>query len=191
MKDVFLDRLRESIENIAGFRMRTPRDFDFLAGSIFNETRSLLSPTTLKRLWGYLKEKESQASRLSTLNILSRYVGYPDWDTFCKFQLDAGECESEFLKNKCLLTNSLLKGDRVKLMWHPDRCVTIQYIGLSMFKVVENRNSKLSVNDTFICERIVENQPLFLYNLIHENGDPVNYACGKVGGVKFEIIGVV
>ena len=57
-----------------------------------------------------------------------------------------------------------------------------------MFKVLESRNSKLSVNDTFICERVVENQPLILSNLIHEGGDPVNYICGKKGGVKYLII---
>jgi hypothetical protein len=57
-----------------------------------------------------------------------------------------------------------------------------------MFRVVESKNSKLSQHDTFICERIIENQPLFLSNLIHENGNPVNYICGKKGGVKFQLI---
>jgi hypothetical protein len=73
-------------------------------------------------------------------------------------------------------------------MWNPDRCVTAQYIGLCMFRVVDSKNSKLSVNDTFICEHIVENVPLLLSNLIHENGDPVNYICGNKNGVKFQII---
>jgi hypothetical protein len=57
-----------------------------------------------------------------------------------------------------------------------------------MFRVVKSLNSKLSENDTFICERIVENVPLTLSNLIHENGDPVNYICGKRGGVKYQVI---
>ena len=183
-----IENLKEYVENIIGFKMRTPRDFDFLANSIFNETRSQLSPTTLKRLWGYLQEKEVQTARVSTLNILSRYIGYPDWDTFCKFQQIDGECESDFLLNNCLHSKTLLKGDKVKLMWQPDRCVTIQYIGLCMFKVVDSKNSKLQVNDTFTCERIIENTPLMLSGLIHNDGDPVNYICGKKGGVKFQII---
>ena len=179
-------RLKEYVENIAGFRMNTPRDFDFLSGAVLKETRTRLSPTTLRRLWGY--QKEVQTSRLSTLNILSCYIGYSDWETFCKYQLDNGEVESEFLKNNSLNTSTLIKGDKLKLMWHPDRCVTIQYIGLSMFRVIENRNSKLSVDDTFICDCIIENQPLTLYNLIRKNSDPVNYICGKKGGVKYLII---
>ena len=186
--DSLIERLKEYVENVAGFAMSTPKDFENLALYIFNETGSLLSSTTLKRLWGYLREKELQTPRLSTLNILSKYIGYMDFSTFCKFQDINGECESDFLTNNCLHTKSLLKGDKVRLMWQPDRCVTVQYIGLCMFKVLASRNSKLSVDDVFICERIVENQPLMLSNLIHENGDPVNYICGKKGGVKFQTI---
>lgn len=185
---LYTDKLKEYTENIAGFRMCTPKDFDILAQYIFNETGSLISSTTLKRLWGYLQEKEAQTPRLSTLNILSKYIGYIDYETFCKYQNSDGECESDFILNNCLQTRSLLKGDKIKLSWQPDRCVTILYMGLCMFKVLVSQNSKLSVNDIFICEHIVENQPLQLYNLIHENSEPVNYICGKKGGVKYHII---
>ena len=190
--DEFLtEKLKEYVENVAGFRLCTPKDFKNLAQSVFNETGSMLSPTTLKRLWGYLQEKELQTPRMTTLDILSKYIGYMDFATFCKFQQIHGESESDFLVNNCLQTKSLLKGDRVKLMWQPDRCVAVQYIGLCMFKVIESRNSKLSADDIFICERIIENQPLILSNLIHENGDPINYICGKKGGVKFQLMAKV
>ena len=187
-EEAFIERLKEYIENVAGFKMCTPKNFENLAQGIFNETGSLLSSTTLKRLWGYLHEKEQQTPRLSTLNILSRYIGYIDYDTFCKYQMVDEECESDFLNNRFIKADSLSKGQKVKLMWQPDRVVTIQYIGLSMFKVLENKNSKLSPNDIFICNQIVENQPLLLSNLIHENGDPLNYICGKMGGVKFQVL---
>lgn len=190
--DEFLtEKLKEYVENVAGFRLCTPKDFKNLAQSVFNETGSMLSPTTLKRLWGYLQEKEQQTPRMTTLDILSKYIGYMDFATFCKFQQIDGESESDFLVNNSLQTKSLLKGDRVKLMWQPDRCVAVQYIGLCMFKVIESRNSKLSADDIFICERIIENQPLILSNLIHENGDPINYICGKKGGVKFQLMAKV
>ena len=190
--DEFLtEKLKEYVENVAGFRLCTPKDFKNLAQSVFNETGSMLSPTTLKRLWGYLQEKEQQTPRMTTLDILSKYIGYMDFATFCKFQQIDGESESDFLGNNCLQTKSLLKGDRVKLMWQPDRCVAVQYIELCMFKVIESRNSKLSADDIFICERIIENQPLILSNLIHENGDPINYICGKKGGVKFQLMAKV
>ena len=168
--------------------MRTPRDFDALATSIFNNTKQMISPTTIKRFWGYLIEKEGLQPRLNTLNILAQYVGYPDFETFCKLHSEDKSSESAFLHNNCLISRSLFKGEKVRLMWNPGRCVTIQYIGLNQFKVIESLNSKLSKNDIFICERIVENTPLLLSNLIHNNGDPVNYICGKKGGVKFQLV---
>ena len=83
---------------------------------------------------------------------------------------------------------SLEKGTIIKLNWLPDRCITIEYIGLCMFKVLESKNSKLSKGDTFICERFVENSPLMLSNLIHDNSNPVNYICGKRNGIKYQLI---
>lgn len=183
-----IENLKECIENVIGYKVRTPRDFDALATSIFNNTRQMISPTTIKRFWGYLIEKEGQQSRLNTLNILAQYVGYPDFETFCKLHSEDKCSESAFLHNNCLISRSLFKGEKVRLMWNPGRCVTIQYIGLNQFKVIESLNSKLSKNDIFICERIVENTPLLLSNLIHNNGDPVNYICGKKGGVKFQLV---
>ena len=62
--------------------MRTPKDFDFLSEQIFEKEHQTVSPTTLKRMWGYLSE--TATPRLSTLNILSQFIGYDDWDSFCK-----------------------------------------------------------------------------------------------------------
>ena len=57
-----------------------------------------------------------------------------------------------------------------------------------MFKVIESHNSKLCENDVIICERFIENAPLLLSNLIHNNEEPTNYICGKKGGVKFQLL---
>lgn len=183
-----VEKLKEYVENVAGFKLCTPKDFDNLTQNIFKETGSLLSSTTLKRLWGYLQEKKEQTPRLSTLDILSKFIGYVNYATFCKYQQMQGECESDFINNNCIQAKSLLKGDKIRLLWQPDRCVTIQYIGLCMFKVIESRNSKLSLNDVFICERIIDGESLLLSNLIHNGSDPVNYICGKKNGVKFQLL---
>ena len=82
MNNQNLDRLRESIEAQVDRKMRTPKDFDFLSEQIFEKEHQTVSPTTLKRMWGYLSEKATP--RLSTLNILSQFIGYDNWDAFCK-----------------------------------------------------------------------------------------------------------
>ena len=74
-------RLREEIESVVGRKMKTPKDFDFLAGQIFDKLHENVSSTTLKRIWGYLSEPSTP--RLSTLDILAQFIDYQDWDAFC------------------------------------------------------------------------------------------------------------
>lgn len=76
-----LARLREEIESVVGRKMKTPKDFDFLAGQIFDKLHENVSSTTLKRIWGYLSEPSTP--RLSTLDLLAQFVGHQDWDAFC------------------------------------------------------------------------------------------------------------
>lgn len=53
--------LKENIENMAGKKMHGPKDFDNLSAQIFNRLKIMISPTTLKRLWGYLNEGGNSA----------------------------------------------------------------------------------------------------------------------------------
>ena len=77
-----LAKLRELIEGAVERKMKTPKDFEFLSECIFEKYHEKISPTTLKRLWGYLSE--STTPRKSTLDILSMFVGYDNWKDFCK-----------------------------------------------------------------------------------------------------------
>ena len=83
-----LARLRELIEEVIGRKMKTPKDFEFLSECIFEKFHEKISPTTLKRIWGYLSE--STTPRTSTLDILSKFVGYDNWKEFCK-EITIGE----------------------------------------------------------------------------------------------------
>lgn len=77
-----LAKLRELIEGVIERKMKTPKDFEHLSECIFEQFHEKISPTTLKRLWGYLSE--STTPRKSTLDILSKFVGYDNWKDFCK-----------------------------------------------------------------------------------------------------------
>ena len=77
-----LAKLRELIEAVVERKMKTPKDFEFLSECIFEKFHERISPTTLKRLWGYLSE--TTTPRESTLDILSMFVGYDNWKDFCK-----------------------------------------------------------------------------------------------------------
>ena len=77
-----LAKLRELIEGVIERKMKTPKDFEYLSECIFEKFHEKISPTTLKRLWGYLPE--STTPRKYTLDILSMFVGYDNWKDFCK-----------------------------------------------------------------------------------------------------------
>ena len=52
LKDI--EKLKQAIEKKAGRTMRSPVDFDRLSYLIHENIREQISPSTLKRLWGYV-----------------------------------------------------------------------------------------------------------------------------------------
>lgn len=184
--DKHYNELRRKAERVAGRKMISPRDFDFLAVRILDNTRQYIAPVTLKRFWGYLGKERQRPPYKNTLNILSLYVGYTDFATFCR-KYDEDSYESDFLPNNALQLSSLQKHTEINIMWQPDRCITVQYEGMGMFKVLESANSKLSKEDTFFIDQIIDGEPLYLHCLVHNGGSPTNYVCGRIGGVKYII----
>ena len=69
--------LRHCVEESANHRIKTSTDFTFLARVIQERLGETVATSTLKRLWGYVDGYAS--TRESTLNILARFIGYPDW----------------------------------------------------------------------------------------------------------------
>ena len=83
MQETKLEELRHRIEAEVGCAIRTPKDFDFLSKQIFEKLHENLSTSTLKRVWGYVHDTDS-SPRKTTLDLLSRFIGYPDFATFMK-----------------------------------------------------------------------------------------------------------
>ncbi len=83
--DNAIEKLCKTVEKALDRELRTPKDFSFLADSIFEKMHETVSPTTLKRMWGYLSEPVTP--RLSTLDILSQFVGYSSWNDFCMTEM--------------------------------------------------------------------------------------------------------
>lgn len=66
--------LLESLEQRFGHKPQSPREFEKLSSLIHNITGESVSASTLKRLWGYDKNRCSPYRY--TLDILARYMGY-------------------------------------------------------------------------------------------------------------------
>lgn len=187
-KEQLYEILKQKVELALGRAISTPRDFDYLSTRIFDKTKMYIAPITLKRFWGYLGEEHRKRPFRSTLNILSRYIGYVNIEAFEESWQNGFGVESDFLTNDSLQISSVETGTRIELLWHPDRCVTVEYLGLEMFKVVESLRSKLKVGDTFFITQIIDGEPLILRCLVHDGGAPTNYVCGRINGVRYRVL---
>jgi len=86
-QDHHISLLRQAIEAKVNREMRISGDYTYLSECIFEELRQTVSPTTLKRLWGYLSEPVTP--RMSTLDILANFVGEESFEAFCQKTADS------------------------------------------------------------------------------------------------------
>ncbi len=172
-------KLKQCIEENMKRKMRTPNDFVFLSGAVFDRVRETLSPTTLKRLWGYIDGADQ--TRNSTLDILSQFLGYRNWDDFV--EKTGMESNSDEVLSPHIKAVDLNVGDRVKVSWMPNRCCTFRYLGDEQFIVEEAVNSKLKVGNTFYCNLFILGEPLYLSRLVQGNNPPVDFVVGNKGGL--------
>jgi len=76
-----IDALKAAVVETFGRTLDAPTDFDVLSSEIQNKTGEAISPSTLKRLYGYIKP--ATVPRPSTLSTLARYAGFSGWSDFC------------------------------------------------------------------------------------------------------------
>ena len=171
--------LKKRIEENMKRKMRTPNDFVFLSGAVFDRTRETMSPTTLKRLWGYIDGADR--TRNSTLDILSQFLGYGNWDDFV--EKTGQESNSDEVLSPHVKAIELNVGDCVKVSWMPNRRCTFRYLGDEQFIVEEAANSKLKVGNTFYCNLFILGEPLYLTRLVQNNNPPVDFVVGNKGGL--------
>lgn len=179
------------IEVAFGRKMKLPRDFEWLSAELRARSGVQVSVTTLKRLWGYLTSTTSPSRY--TLDCLARAVGYRDYDHFAQHGQGTGldGAPSDIVLSKRLdVVRELAVRDRVMLSWKPGRQCTVRYLGGSLFVVEASERTRLQAGNTFICGLMMENEPLYLDNLIQQGRPPVGYVCGNNGGIHFEVIKV-
>lgn len=174
--------LRTAIEEAIGKKLKTPADFVFCTGIIWERMHQNISPTTLKRMWGYIEGADT--TRLSTLNLLSEFLGFHDWDGFRNHLDESAESQSDVIIAPTIATSSLIKDDLIEIQWLPNRRCVLKYEGNNTFIVTEAEHSKLQIGNTFECSSFLIGQPLYLDNLVQGNNAPVAFVVGKRDGLK-------
>ena len=174
-----IHELKKQVEGRLNRKMKTPSDFIFLSGVIWERTHETMSPTTLKRLWGYIDGADE--TRSSTLDILSRTLGFSDWDDFLR-HLDTGGNSSP-VQSPHLYARDLAPGDRLFVSWKPDRRCTFRYLGDSQFIVEKAEYAKLKEGNTFSASLFILGEPLYLSELVQGNNPPVAFVIGNKDGL--------
>lgn len=180
-----ITRLRKEVERSHGKPARTRKDFEALSEAVFRRTGTLLSATTLMRLWGYVNERVNP--RGGTLTALARFVGCRDWHDFTDRDEEWAQRQSgTVLSERIDVDKDLRRGDLVRLSWRPGRICDARYLGDRKFRIERTVATSLPTGATFSCALIISGEPLYLDRVRVEGSGPVAYVCGKRDGVRFE-----
>ena len=175
--------LCSEIEESVGRRMKTPSHYDFLSGVIWERIGAYISPTTLKRTWGYING--ANTIRNSTLQILAKIAGYRDWDTYIKEYTNRSGEESELVQSNVVNALMLNEGDSIEVAWNPNRYCEFRHLGGGRFEVIKSANSKLRVGNTFNATYFIEGEPLYLDRLCQGTKIVGGYLCGNKNGLTY------
>ena len=182
------EKLKYEVERTMGHQLSVSRDFEELSHLLLSRTRERLSPTTLKRFWGYLN-KEKVDTRPHTLDVLARFVGYKGYDDFCSHADSSDEVQSGIRIEERVSTEGMRLGQRLVITWRPDRRIVIRHLGGSRFEIMEAQNTKLCVGDTFRCHLMIQHEPLYLDELVHQGLPETAYVAGQRDGVVISACG--
>lgn len=183
-----LNYLLAEVEKHYGRKLLTSADFEALSVVIEHESGELLSASTLKRLWGYVSLKPTP--RISTLNVLARYIGKRDFMAFRQSIQDDKFYVSRFFSVKTVNTLELKKDDEMIIGWAPNRVVRLRYEGKGTFTVIKSENAKLLVGDQFAAESFMVGYPLYIPRILRNGEFTLSYIAGTSEGLnRVEIVG--
>lgn len=176
-----IEELKHLIEDCYGKKLQTTTDFEEFSVRLTKKTGEKVSPSTLKRIWGYVSDEHNP--RAVTLDALSRYIGHESFYRFTKWLKTSTRYNSSFFNAQQLVANDMMVGTMIEIGWSPNRIIHLRYLGNSKFEVVKSANSKLCVGDRFVTGCFIKDQPLYL-PYIERNGEhTAPFVAGRNGGL--------
>ena len=177
-----LQYLLELVEKQYGRKLSTTTDFESLSVIIEKTTGELLSSSTLKRLYGYVSL--NTVPRKTTLDILSRFIGNRDYETFRISLSNDPQFSSRFFSAKTVTTSELKAGDRLRIGWPANRIVTLNYLGDDLFEVETSVNASLVKGDRFRQVSFMKGYPLYLSRILRDGDYTPAYVAGMNSGLN-------
>ena len=121
--------------------------------------------------------------RLSTLNTLSQFVGYADWNEYLVDLEQRGGSESAIFQGEGIFAMMLQANDKIEVCWQPNRRCVFRYLGDNQFVVEESINAKLHRGDLFNAATFIVGHPMYIDNLLCSDGSRSSYVAGKRHGL--------
>lgn len=170
----------------AGYDVTTPHGAERLQKDIQKLTGELLSVNTIKRLTGVIAYDSTP--RLSTLEILARYLGFPTLEALRS--ASGGKISGFNLPENFTDVSALAPGTVIKMEWAPDRRIVTRHLAGDYYQVEESVNSKLHKGDILCLRYVAEGYPLIVRE-VRRGGKSIGaYTAASDGGLtKVEIDG--
>ena len=178
---IYIEHLNTLLCEALDRQMNRSSDFVFLQAYVFERTRENIGLNTLKRIWNY--GNTPVTPRSFTLDVLSRAIGYRNFDDLKQFYGDEGNDSSDKVLGKVVSSQDLRPGDRVTLCWDPGRRCTVEYLGSNAYRVLSSEQTKLKPGNTFQIAFFATGSPLILSNLVQDDSFAPLYEIGRKSGV--------
>lgn len=176
-----IEELKNLVEQKYGKVLGTSTDFDEFSLYLQHKQNRSVSSSTLKRIWGYVGD--SHKHRVTTLDQLSQYIGYPSFHDFIVWLKTSTKYNSSFFNANQLVSSEMKPSTKVVIGWNPNRIVELKYIGNSCYEVVSSTNSKLCAGDRFVTGCFIKEQPLFLPYIERAGTRTAPFVAGRNGGL--------
>jgi hypothetical protein len=161
--------------------LNTTTDFEEFSLHLRTMNLGSVSASTMKRLCGYVNDVHTP--RMFTLNVLSRYIGFLDFTSFCADLKTSPIYNSSFFSADQLLSIDLKPGDKVEIGWAPNRYILLAFKGNMLYEVLEVKQSKLEVGDSFEAVSFQKGQPLMLPYVLRAGQRTPPFIAGRNGGL--------
>jgi hypothetical protein len=161
--------------------LNTTTDFEVFSLHLKDCGIGMISSSTLKRMWGYVNDIHNP--RIMTLDLLSKYIGYDDFNSFCTYLKKSIVYNSSFFTAEKIATADLQKGTELLVGWAPNRVLHLIYEGDSTYRVISSEQSKMLPGDRFETSGFLKGQPLSLPYILRGTIRTSPFIAGRNGGL--------
>ena len=106
-----IEELKSLVEQKYGKILATTTDFEEFSLYLEKKASGTISPSTLKRLYGYVSDNHKP--RMVTLDVLSQYIGHRNYMEFTHWLKTSTKYNSSFFKANQLVSSDLREGSLV------------------------------------------------------------------------------